>query len=124
MSNVSSGVTHALVNLTPHSITIQTAAGRTTILPESDPTRVRFETKSLGSISYEGLAVPLVTIEPTSDPSELPAMQPDVYLLVSRSVASAFPKRPDLVVPHDLIRDDSGCVIACRQLAGQGRSIN
>jgi hypothetical protein len=49
----------------------------------------------------------------------LPEAEPDTLLLVSRIVADAGKAqgRTDLVVPHDIMRDDKGVIIGCKSLA-------
>ena len=48
---------------------------------------------------------------------DLPEPQKDVFLVVSRLVASACPERSDLLVPGPLVRDGEGKVIGCRGLS-------
>ena len=49
----------------------------------------------------------------------LPAPKKDVYYIVSSVVKAANPERNDLLVPHDLVRNEDGAVIGCRGLALQ-----
>ena len=47
----------------------------------------------------------------------LPKLEKDVLLVVSRLVASACPDRSDLLVPGPLVRDGEGKVIGCKGLS-------
>lgn len=44
----------------------------------------------------------------------LPEPRQSVAYIVSQVVADACPDRDDLLVPHDMVRDDAGRVVGCR----------
>ena len=50
------------------------------------------------------------------EPEGLPAYQEDTYYIVSQLVKSALPERADLLVPAEVVRDESGNIIGCRSL--------
>lgn len=47
---------------------------------------------------------------------DLPVFQKDVFLIVSLLVRQACPDRGDLLSPGDLIRDENGQIIGCKNL--------
>ena len=44
----------------------------------------------------------------------LPEFKEDVFLIVSGMILDSCPERPDLICPHDLIRDTQGRIMACQ----------
>lgn len=48
---------------------------------------------------------------------DLPEAKDGTLLIVSRLILSANPNRKDLVVPNELLRDESGNIIGCKSLA-------
>jgi len=42
--------------------------------------------------------------------------EPDVYYIVSQLVKSALPDRDDLLVPAEVVRDETGRIVGCRSL--------
>jgi len=46
----------------------------------------------------------------------LPPAKPDTAYIVSQMVAAAFPHRRDFYYPGDLIRNDAGQIIGCKNL--------
>lgn len=121
-----------LVNLTPHTIHLyqrQPAAFR-------DPLEIK----------SEGIARATEIVEPIDDlhwcvfgdcgmhdhiplvnkrygaVDGLPDPKPHVAYIVSQVVADACPDRTDLLVPHDMVRDDAGRVIGCRGFAIPSRT--
>ena len=52
--------------------------------------------------------------------TDLPDKADGIFYIVSGLVASALPDRDDLLIPHDLIRDDQGRVIGCKGLRVSG----
>jgi len=51
----------------------------------------------------------------------LPDPMPSVAYIVSQVVADACPDRDDLLVPHDMVRDEQGRIIGCRGFARPAR---
>lgn len=119
-----------LVNLTPHDVVLDLAAGKELRIPSSGvvPRLVlsgdRLETlhvigpSSPGDSPTATYAVPLVvgTALHGVDPP-LPGPRPGTVYITSRTLAEHFAERTDLVWPDDLVRDAQGHVIAARCLA-------
>lgn len=105
-----------LVNLTPHPVDIR--IGEVAVsLPAADvPARLTGVVEDVGTIRLEGLDVPVVQQRFTGVEG-LPAPVPEVLLIVSQLVLDFVVGRTDLVTPTDLVRDNTGSVIACRALA-------
>ncbi len=101
-----------IVNMTPHPIII---------LDEEDQEIARFE--SVGQIRLAVETVPAAEIDgiKTSvtkfgDPVGLPNFEEGTYYIVSQLVKSALPDRDDLLVPADVVRDETGRIVGCRSL--------
>ena len=58
-----------------------------------------------------------VTVQVFGDVIDLPEQEADVFLIVSRLVASACPAREDLLIPGPLLRDEAGKVVGCKGLS-------
>ena len=98
------------INLTPHTLNILAPSGVVTLAPSGEVARV-------ASVSTEAAPVggiPTVKTE-FGEVTGLPSPQPGVILVVSGMVASAA-RRPDVMSPGDLVRDDGGKPIGCRGL--------
>ena len=103
-------------NLTPHPITILLADGSTvTIPPEGIVPRVRETVRQVGFAEVEGKHVPLYE-KKLGDVEDLPLAEPHTLYVVPLAVAMEV-RSPDLVVPHDFVRDDQGRIVGCRALA-------
>lgn len=121
-----------LINLTPHPVSIY---ARTEV--RANPARAGF---------YEPIngAVPTVTLQPAQDVparcdmvclpdgvadgvplyatsygevSDLPAPKAGVWYIVSALVAQACPDRHDLLIPHQMVRDEFGRILGCAAFA-------
>lgn len=69
-----------------------------------------------GPRALDGTGIPVVDI--TFGTGEgLPPFQLGVLLIVSRPVAMTNPRRGDLLVPHDVVRDLDGSTLGCRAFA-------
>lgn len=104
-----------LINLMPHDIRLQDAAGRRALLPASglvarcSPARsfIRF-------VTLDGLSVPVYHTQ-QGPVRNLPDPQPGILYVVSSYTALAA-LRPDLVIPDSIIRQ-GGRPVACRSLS-------
>lgn len=98
-----------ILNLTPHPIDFSSGLR---ILPEPAPyprvAELELVRQHLDHFDLVALSPGRVTGLP--DPS------PGTLLITSRPVAMAA-RRPDVVCPHDLIRDAQGRIIGCKALA-------
>ncbi len=108
-----------LVNLTPHPVRVLTGTGGPghVLRAAGPPARLVERAEPAGRLRLaDDLVVPLVTLT-HGGVENLPAPRPGVYYVVSRLVADACPERDDLLVPHDLVRDEEGNAVACRGFA-------
>src|SRR5574342_685222 len=113
-----------IINLTPHPVTI---AG-VTFPPDGRVPRVATTTVLVGRLvedapgewvrqhcpdggfgmpDYPGRSIPFTRVE-LGEVVDLPEPVPGTWLIVSRMVAEAAPKRDDLFAPGDLVRDEAG----------------
>ena len=106
-----------LVNLTPHSVTITTAGGRSLEVPASGQVaRVAAEATEAGEI-WAGRCNPVPLITQTfGEVVGLPAPEEGKFFIVSALVRAACPDRYDIGSPADLVRDDAGRIIGCKAL--------
>ena len=102
------------VNLTPHPIVLHAEHGFgqteiTTFPPSGQVARAAERRVDVGGLGYARVErVEYGRVE------GLPAVQPNVYLIVSGLVLAAAPDRPDLLAPGRQIRDDAGNIIGCK----------
>lgn len=101
-----------LINLTPHVINLL-PDGRDPIIlhPGDQPARCSEITSNDGIAS----GVPLVRKE-YGAVTGLPEPEDGVLYVVSALVRMALPERKDLASPGDLVRDESGKPVGCRNL--------
>lgn len=96
------------VNLTQHDLTIVLENGNGLVLPASgEVTRVTFSTQQVDEV--DGIPIYKTIYEP--EVVGLPEPQDGIIFVVS-SLAAQTVKRPDVLAPTKLIRDDDGQVIA------------
>lgn len=101
-----------IINLTPHLITLINAHGGTRVIPSDGRVPRVAATRN---VVDQVAGVPVVEVT-TGAVEGLPDPAPGTVLIVSRMVAEAAPHRRDLVAPDELVRDDAGVVVGCRQL--------
>jgi hypothetical protein len=97
------------VNLTPHEVNINGVS-----FPPSGQIARAAEKRKLSHYVSDNIPVNRVLL---GDISGVPAPQEGTYYIVSRIVAEAMRFRNDLLVPDDLIRDNSGRVIGAKAFA-------
>ena len=101
-----------IINLTSHSIIIETADGRTEFAPSGKVARVTSIPSHVGTVA--GIPVNRPIFGPVVG---LPEPQPDVTFIVSSQVAIRVPERADVVAPDTgptAIRNENGQVVAVR----------
>jgi len=105
-----------LRNATPHVLRVFDEDDRVVVeVPRAErPARVATTDVVVGQVPTDGGAVPLVESR-LGSVHDLPDPAPDQLVVVSQLVADLV-DRDDLVVPHQLVRDDSGAVVGCRAL--------
>ncbi len=104
-----------LINLTPHTVTLN-VEGTTVRIPQGGrPARCEGATY-IETLDVEGVLIPLVRHSRTTV-RHLPDATPGTHYIVSRMVAAALRGiRDDLLVVHDLVIDETRHVIGCRAL--------
>jgi hypothetical protein len=100
-----------LINLTPHDIVIVGDDKTRTIPKSGSVARLDVTSKCCGY--FDGIALTSTAYGPVIG---LPDYQPDTLLVVSAMVRSAAVNRPDLASPGELVRDEKGSVIGCKNL--------
>jgi hypothetical protein len=99
------------INLTPHCITIFTDEGTKEIWPNGQVARIDQKTVVIGRVN----GVDVVRAQ-YGDVVNLPEPEPNMLLIVSAMVRVALPGRRDLLSPGDMVRDEAGKVIGCKNL--------
>jgi len=111
-----------VINLTPHAINMvdkETKEILITFPKSQNPARLPTSTVVISNLEIEGVAIPITdTAFNYNIATNLPSNQEsNKFYIVSRLILSAFPERSDLLVPNELVRDDSGNIIGCASLA-------
>ena len=115
-----------IVNLTPHTLVLIAADGRTVEIPPSGQVaRVQETIETVGEIVVDGVSVPLV-VRRFGQIDGLPEPQEGVLYAVSAITAEAAwaAGRTDVVVTGDYVRNENGRIVGARvvivhpQLAG------
>ena len=103
----------AIVNLTPHDVTVYGPEGPVLVLPaEPVSARVAQVATPGARVGVEDVTVPVSHIR-YGGITGLPAPQPGTSYLVSRVVAE-HSDRPDLYFPEDEVRDEQKRIAGCR----------
>lgn len=105
-----------MINLTPHPLTLITEIETMNIPPEPTPARCAEDVQDGVDFRIGHAFVPVRRVI-LGEVTGLPAPRASTLFFVSRPVAEARPDRSDLVIPFDLVRDDTGRIIGCRELA-------
>ena len=103
-----------IINMTGHPLTLIQWDGSKVVLESAGQLRVYSNVEEVGMLDIMSVTVPLLEI--VEQTVRLPDPKPDTLFVVSGIVA-AKARRPDLVVPSRIVRDDSGKAIGCRALA-------
>lgn len=107
-----------LVNLTPHPVSIVTAAGAELVLAVGgQPARLNLPVVDVGHLEVPGGVVRITAVPAQGSVVDLPDPVPGRWLVVSRVVADACRHRNDLLFPDDLVRDEHGNVVGCAALS-------
>ena len=104
------------VNLTPHTIVIVAGEAHITIAPSGAVARVASRSEVVGEV--DGVTV---TRQVLGAVEGLPPFDENVTLLVSAMVRAAEPDRADLMSPGELVRNEAGQPIGCRNLIANCR---
>ena|SRR5690625_2255323 len=102
-----------ILNFTPHDVNIVGENGAiTTFAPVGEPIRLAQETVTVGEVN----GIPITETQ-FGDPVGLPEPKDGVFLIVSRLILTACIDRNDLVVPNEIVRDETGRIVGCKSLA-------
>ena len=98
-------------NFTPHPVNIVDAEGEIAVFQPEGLARV-------GAISMKKEPVAGIPTSKTilGEPEGLPDFEAGTFLIVSQIVKSACPRRSDLLVPAEVIRDSKGQIVGCKSL--------
>jgi hypothetical protein len=99
-----------IINLTPHDVDIYKDGKIVKTYKSKGSLRLKETLTPEGKIC----GVPIVKSEYCKD--RIPKYQKGVYYIVSNVVQFAYPKRKDLLVTLDLVRDEHGNIIGCKSL--------
>jgi hypothetical protein len=104
-----------IINKTPHPIHIVDCEGKEILTLPLCPT------EKLIRLGMKVVADKMIEEVPTSrteygEPVGLPEFREGIFYVVSALVKSALPDRKDLLVPAEVVRDQSGNIIGCRSL--------
>lgn len=107
-----------ILNLTPHPVSILDAKGKVirTFPPSGQVARLVEKEEPLAPLSIEGVEIPLYRKD-FGKVENLPNAEEGTLYIVSLPVAQALPERTDLLIPHQLVRDNEGRVVGARALA-------
>jgi hypothetical protein len=103
-----------IVNLTPHTINIVQENGEIRTFVSNGIARVSSVSEPVGDTGGDNPVI-LNRVQ-FGNVQGLPEYAPGVLYIVSAMVRAAKPSRTDLASPGDLVRDDAGNVIGCRNL--------
>jgi hypothetical protein len=109
-----------LRNCTAHPVEIHTAGRCLLVEPSGTVARCAEDpgaTAAPAVVRVSGHPVVVVSGATESTVTGLPPREDGVLCIVSRLVAQAYPRRPDLVFPHTLVRGADGRSVGCRVLA-------
>lgn len=103
-----------IINMTPHPVHIVDGDGR--VLREYPASgaqiRLRSETVKEGELP-DGTPLSKTVF---GEAIGLPEERAGTYYIVSQLVKSALPNRADLLVPAEVLRDQSGNIVGCQSL--------
>ena len=102
-----------IINLTPHDIFILNGEDRLVkVFASKGVVRLSQNTEVCEPI--EGVRT---TRTAFGEVMGLPQYKEGIYYIVSRLVKQARPKRPDLLVPNEIVRGSHGQIIGCKSLS-------
>src|SRR5690606_34225547 len=105
-----------VVNCTPHDVNLITENGSITFPRSGIIPRLTEQQVKINSVIVNGIEIDIMK-KSFLEPEGLPEPQEGTIFIVSALVAGAVKNRDDLVIPNDIIRDDKGNIIGCKNLA-------
>lgn len=98
-----------IINLTPHAVNLIAADGSVCEFPSQGLARVTVTRTQVGEVN--GTPICRSTF---GEVEGLPEPVFGTFYIVSMIVAQAAHDRSDLIVPDNLVRDEAGRIIGCR----------
>ena len=106
-----------IVNLTPHALNFLDAENHVALnVPSSGVARAAQRRENIGWVELDGMTLP-VTRSVFGAVEGLPAPEAGTIYVVSAITAQAVPKREDVFIVDDSVRDENGRIIGVRGLA-------
>lgn len=105
-----------VVNCTPHDVNLITEKGNITFPRSGIIPRLTESQKKINSVNSNGIEIDIME-KSFLEPEGLPEPQENTIFIVSALVAGAIKNRDDLVIPNDIVRDEAGRIIGCKNLA-------
>ena len=103
-----------VVNKTPHEVHIVDENSQVVRTYEKGDSQIRLAVKT---VKGDNLADGTPTSKTEfGEPEGLPDFQEGTFFIVSQLVKSALPKRTDLLVPAEVVRDEKGNIVGCKSL--------
>ena len=103
-----------VVNKTPHAVHIIDENGQVVKTYEKGDRQIRLAVKTIQDARLADGTPTSKTI--FGEPEGLPDFKEGTFYIVSQLVKSALPKRTDLLVPAEVVRDEKGNIIGCKSL--------
>ena len=101
-----------LINLTPHTVTV----GSVVIKPTEPAARVSSTTTVVGVIAFDDFEIEIIETH-YGQVENLPEPNGKDSFIVSRMVKDRVPERNDVLVPGELVRDEEGRIVGCKNLS-------
>lgn len=112
-----------IINLTPHNFYLFNDDNQIIfrLPPCKEPARVKenvidVTTAKIKAMSGDWIEIPISTVQYT-EVYNLPEEEPDTYYVVSHLVTQACPGRKDLLLPYELVRNETGDILGCKGMA-------
>ena len=104
-----------IINKTPHPVNLLVGDKVFTFPKADDPVRLSSEEVHSANIGNDDYTFPVYTVKYGS--GNMPEQENGVAYIVSALVKNAYPDRPDLLIPHGLVRDNEGNIVGCKGFA-------
>lgn len=105
-----------LINLTPHPVNILDENNNVILsIPPSGELRLPEQAIPAEEIEVDGVKITIV-LKAISPDAPLPPQEEGTFYIVSLITAQTA-RRPDFLVPDQVVRDKDGNIIGCRRLA-------
>ena len=105
-----------IINLTPHAVNIICNEKTITFEASGEVARCKQSDSTIGKIETENGTI-AISATKFGDVEGLPEPKADTYYIVSRLIMQACSDRADLLVPNEIVRDETGRIVGCESLA-------